>query len=95
MPNNQGRTSLKRSRRPDRGMREYDGLPRELRAWMAQAHLPWGVRSVRSAYERALMRTGSIEDALASLDRAQARLLARDAAQIWGADHPQVGAAHP
>ncbi|MEM6679272.1 MAG: DUF6525 family protein [Pseudomonadota bacterium] len=69
-------------------MRDFDLLPAELRAWLAGAVLPWRPRSVRRSFERALARTGDRRLALAELDRLQQRLIARDARQIWGADHP-------
>ncbi|MEC9104487.1 MAG: DUF6525 family protein, partial [Pseudomonadota bacterium] len=34
-------TTLRRRRRPADPMQAYDALPRPLRAWMAQAALPW------------------------------------------------------
>ncbi|MDC0608158.1 DUF6525 family protein, partial [Amylibacter sp.] len=50
--NNLGRTSLKRKRRNENPLLDYDRLPRELRAWVANAELPWRPRSVLKAYER-------------------------------------------
>lgn len=69
-------------------MQEFDRLPAELRCWLATAALPWRPRSVRRSFDRALARTGDRDLALAELDRLQARLIARDARQVWGDDHP-------
>lgn len=78
------RTSLRR--RPARDpMREYDALPPPLRRWLAAACLPWSPRSARRLWTRALARHGGdIAAALACLDRAEERTLARDAPKIWG-----------
>ena len=84
-------TSLKRRQRCEDPMREYDRLPEPLRAWLATALLPWRPRSVRRAYDTAAARTGDAVAALAELDRMQARLIAKDAARVWGVAHPAVG----
>ncbi|WP_260349929.1 DUF6525 family protein, partial [Alloyangia mangrovi] len=39
-------------------MSAYDRLPPELRAWLAQAALPWSPRSALRAWRGALVRTG-------------------------------------
>lgn len=84
------RTSL-RARRHTDPMRDYDALPPPLRRWLAEARLPWSPRSVRKTWARALSRhQGDAERALAALDRAEARMLSRDIARIWGADHPNL-----
>ena len=90
---NSGRTSLKRKTRVTDPMREYDGLPRELRAWLASAELPWRPASARKSYERALAETGDIEGALQELDRLQERLVAKDAKKVWGEVHPRASGA--
>lgn len=90
MTKNLGSTSLKRSRRASRPMAEFDRLPAPLRAWVAGAALPWRAGSVRAAYMRALRRTGDADAALQELDRIQAALIAKDAARVWGAAHPQA-----
>ena len=46
MNNNLGKTSLKRKRRNENPLLDYDRLPRDLRAWIANAELPWRPRSV-------------------------------------------------
>lgn len=87
---NLGQTSLKRKPRARDPMREFDGLPRELRAWVAAAELPWRPGSVRKSYERALAETGNVDRALAELDRLQERLIAKDAKKVWGEVHPRA-----
>ena len=69
-------------------MREFDRLPPALRAWLARACLPWGPRSVLRAYRRALGQSGDAGRALQALDAIEARLIARDAARVWGDAHP-------
>ncbi|MEM1313419.1 MAG: DUF6525 family protein [Pseudomonadota bacterium] len=88
MRGNRGATSLRRRRGARDPMREFDRLPAELRAWLAGALLPWGPRSARRAYERAVARTGDRARALEELDRLQARLIARDVAAVWDGEHP-------
>ena len=82
MPRNRGATSLKRKRRSEDPMREFDGLPVELRAWLASAVLPWRPRSVRRAFDRVFARTRDKARALEELDRLQERLVAKDALKI-------------
>ena len=90
MSANQGDTSLKCRRRCASPMGEYDRLPAELRACLSTAVLPWGPRSVRRAYDRAVARTRDKALALEELDRIQDRLVARDAGKIWGKEHPSA-----
>ncbi|THH36285.1 hypothetical protein E4Z66_14250 [Aliishimia ponticola] len=90
MPTNRGKTSLKCKRRATNPMREHDQLPPELRQWVAGAMLPWRAGSVRTAYRKALARTGDSELALRELDRMQKAQVARDVGKVWGADHPQA-----
>ena len=90
---NRGTTSLKRKPRREDPMREYDGLPQELRAWVATADLPWRPKSVRRSFERALAETGDVHEALRELDRLQERLIAKDAKKVWGEVHPSVSGA--
>ncbi|MBK1637016.1 DUF6525 family protein [Rhodovulum adriaticum] len=87
---NRGATSLKLRRRTD-PMRDFDRLPADLRAWLHHAELPWSPVSVRRAFARALAVTGDRQQALAELDRRARHKLARDAAIVWGAAHPQAG----
>lgn len=72
-------------------MRDYDDLPVELRAWIAEAKLPWGPKSVYRRFSRALTQTGDIREALAELDRLQQKLIAKDATHIWGHHYPDAG----
>ncbi|MDA9772588.1 DUF6525 family protein [Amylibacter sp.] len=88
--NNLGRTSLKRKRRNENPLLDYDRLPRELRAWVANAELPWRPRSVLKAYERAFLKTGDRNKAINELNYIQQRLVAKDAIVNWGKNHPKV-----
>ncbi|GGC02334.1 hypothetical protein GCM10011363_18650 [Marivita lacus] len=88
MPTNRGTTSLKLKRRAGNPMRDYDGLPCELRNWLATAVLPWRPASARRVFDRAMARTADPAHALDELDRLQARLVAKDVGRIWGPDHP-------
>ncbi|MEM6477450.1 MAG: DUF6525 family protein [Pseudomonadota bacterium] len=90
MARNLGATTLKRKRRAGDPMAEYDRLPRELRAWVATAILPWRAGSVRAAYEKALAREGDPRRALIKLDRLQHALVTKDAERLWGKGHPQA-----
>ncbi|MEL6596320.1 MAG: DUF6525 family protein [Pseudomonadota bacterium] len=88
MPRNRGTTSLKCKRRTANPMREYDHLPAELRTWLSQAVLPWRAGSVKRSFEKALAKTGDPARALHELDELQARLVAKDAAKVWGTSYP-------
>ncbi len=80
-------TSLKRRRHTP--MPAFDRLPAELRAWLHQAALPWSAASALRLWQRALHdHGGDTSAARARLTRAEARLIARDAARIWGPGHP-------
>ena len=80
-------TSLKRRRASP--MAQHDRLPRELRLWLAHAALPWSAQSALRHWQRALRAArGDAKAAQATLSRIEARLIARDAAKIWGAHHP-------
>lgn len=67
-------------------MAGYDRLPADLRAWLAQAALPWSPASALR-----LWRKGDPAAARGRLDAAEARLLARDAPRVWGAGYPVTG----
>ncbi len=70
-------------------MAQYDRLPAELRGWLAQARLPWSAQSAARQWQRALHAArGDIMAARAALSQLEERLIARDAMQVWGADHP-------
>ncbi len=81
-------TSLRRSPRPDT-MQAYDALPAEARRWLAGAHLPWSAHSVARLWALAWREAGGdLAAVCARMDAAQARKLARDAAQVWGGCYP-------
>jgi hypothetical protein len=81
MRRNLGATVLPRRRERD-PMRASDALPPELRDRLAQAALSWSPRSCARLWRKALRRGLDAQAALAALDRAQARTLARERA--WG-----------
>ncbi|WP_420585011.1 DUF6525 family protein [Ruegeria sp.] len=78
MGRNLGQTKLRKRRRNESPMREYDRLPPVLRTWVSQAALPWRPRSVLRAYNAALARTGDQSRALEELKRLEAAQLAKD-----------------
>ncbi|MFD1912686.1 DUF6525 family protein [Halodurantibacterium flavum] len=81
------KTALPRKRSD--GMRGHDALPPELRAWVHSAALPWSARSVLRIWTRALREAGGDAQAARTLlDAAEARMIARDAATIWGPGYP-------
>jgi hypothetical protein len=76
-------------RRRHASMAQFDRLPAELRAWLTAAALPWSAQSALRLWQRHLRAAGGdARAARAALDRAEARLVARDAAAIWGPGHP-------
>lgn len=82
-------SSLKRRRFSPMAL--HDRLPRELRRWLAQAALPWSAQSALKLWQRALRDArGDTFAAQAALSRIEARLLARDAARVWGAHYPSA-----
>ncbi len=98
MPGRNLQTSLRRRRCGD-PMQAFDRLPAELRDWLCAARLPWSPRSAAKLWVRALARSGGdTVQALAALDRAETKAIARDARKLWGAEHPAVasqsGVAH-
>lgn len=90
MSKNRGHTSLRCRSRNASAMQEFDRLPPELRNWLSKAILPWSSRSVNLAYTKATSRTRNTSEALAELDRIQNRLIAKDAAKVWGSEHPEA-----
>ncbi|MEY8828206.1 DUF6525 family protein [Sedimentitalea sp. XS_ASV28] len=70
-------STLRRRFRPD-PMRAFDSLPRPLRAWMAQAALPWSPASCHRLWQKARSEGASLDSILERLDQAEARTLARD-----------------
>ncbi|SMO44663.1 hypothetical protein SAMN06265221_102219 [Paracoccus laeviglucosivorans] len=72
-------------------MARYDGLPDELRRWLASAALPWSARSALRLWQRALRECpADTGHALQALSRAEMRLLQRDAASVWGQEYPRA-----
>ncbi|MEO1640744.1 MAG: DUF6525 family protein [Pseudomonadota bacterium] len=90
MAGNRGKTSLKCRKRSRPRLRDFDSLPPELRVWIAGAELPWRPGSVRKAYEKAIAKVGDRDAALRELDRLEAALIAKDAANVWGTAHPEA-----
>ncbi len=78
MPRNLGQTKLRKRRRAEDPMREFDRLPPVLRIWTSQAALPWRPRSVLRAYKKALVQTGDQGRALEELGRLEALQLAKE-----------------
>ena len=83
-------TTLRRRRRPVDPMQAYDALPRPLRAWMAQAALPWSPASCHRIWAKARAKGGSPDDILARLTRAEQMNLSRDRLSL-----PAMGRAIP
>lgn len=80
--------SLRRRRR-GAPMQAFDRLPPDLRHWLHAAALPWSAQSVLTLWQRALRDAGGDTSAARQrLDATEARLIARDAARIWGPGHP-------
>lgn len=75
---NLGQTSLRAKRRSGDPMQTYDALPAPLRRWLGQAALPWSPASARRIWLNAQAKGLSVEEALSSLSKAEARTLARD-----------------
>ena len=69
-------------------MAGHDRPPPELRLWLASAALPWSPKSALRLRTRALRETPCRLQALARLQAAETRMLARDAGTIRGADYP-------
>lgn len=83
------RNIVTRLRRRHGSMAQYDRLPPELRGWLARAALPWSPQSALRLWQRQLRAAcGDVDAARAALSRAEARLIARDARQIWGEAYP-------
>lgn len=83
---NLGATALRTKRRAVDPMRVYDRLPPELRAWVANAALPWSPVSCLRLWRRALREEGCVLAARARLDRAEAACLDR-----YGQDDLRMG----
>ena len=75
---NAGATSIKRRRRAEDPMRAYDRLPGPLRAWLAQAVLPWSPGSCLRIWRNGV-RTGlAPAEIVTRLDRLEAAALERE-----------------
>lgn len=85
-------TSPRAQSRAGSPMQRHDALPAPLRHWAITAALPWSAQSLRRLYTRALRETGCPVTALARLSQAEAATLRREAAQVWGPDHPAASA---
>ena len=68
------RSSLPRKSRRTSPMAAHDALPAPARQWAAQACLPWSAASIR----KICARYTEASDIIAALDRAEARMLAKD-----------------
>ncbi|SFD78637.1 DUF6525 family protein [Roseivivax sediminis] len=71
-------TTLPRRRRRGDPMRDYDSLPAPLRAWLAQAVLPWSPVSCRRIWHMGRAEGAPPDVILARLDRAERKALSRD-----------------
>jgi len=79
-PGNLGQTRLRGRRRQTDPMRAYDALPPELRAWMAQAALPWSPASCLRLWRKLMAEEGCAQRVLGRLDRAERAMLEREGA---------------
>lgn len=84
---NLGGPGLRRRRRGD-PMAAYDAAPAPLRAWMAQAALPWSPASCLAIWRRARAAGEGVPAALARLDRAERAALDRAAQHARKQDAP-------
>ncbi len=75
---NIGQTTLRGKRRVGNPMQDYDALPKPLRVWLGQAALPWSPASARRIWVKAQAKGQTVEEALSSLSKAEAKTLARD-----------------
>ncbi|TYP69281.1 hypothetical protein A9A71_10166 [Stutzerimonas stutzeri] len=75
---NLGRTAQRQRRRTRDPMAAFDALPAPLRAWLSRAALPWSPASCLRIWQRQRARGATIDQILATLDRAEARALARE-----------------
>ena len=75
MRRNLGDTGLRRRRRAVDPMQEFDRLPQPLRAWLAQAALPWSPTSARRLWVRAIGKGHSVDETLAMIAAIEARRL--------------------
>lgn len=83
------RTSIKTRRRGGSRMRVFDALPRDLRAWLASACLPWSPESALKVWSRA----GGPHNpaaAISRLDEIERAMLQKDA-HVWTAQARENG----
>lgn len=76
---NLGATALRPRSRSRDPMAAYDALPGPLRHWLAGAALPWSPASALRLWRRLRAKGTPVPQALAALDRAEARTLRRAA----------------
>lgn len=77
-PGNLGQTAQRLRRRSTDPMAAYDALPPPLRAWLSAAALPWSPASCLRLWRRLRKEGASVPEALAALDKAERRALARE-----------------
>ncbi|WP_245298753.1 DUF6525 family protein [Pseudotabrizicola sediminis] len=82
-------TSPRARWRSSNAMAAHDRLPAPLRAWAAEAALPWSATSLRKLWSRALQETSCPDAALARLSAAERASLRREAVRVWGGDYPR------
>ncbi|MEO0916060.1 MAG: DUF6525 family protein [Pseudomonadota bacterium] len=78
MHGNLGQCNLRRRRRAGSPMAAFDRLPAPLRKWLSEAALPWSPSSARRIWIKSRAQGLSVEEAIASLTSAEAKLLERD-----------------
>lgn len=72
-------------------MATHDRLPAPARAWVTRAVLPWSAASVARIWRRAMIETGSENEALARLSAAEAARLARHGLAVGPKGRPPTG----
>lgn len=72
---NRGDTGLRNRLRKGDPMQAFDRLPRELRQWMAGAHLPWSPRSCDRIWRKAASRGLTVSQRLTLLNQVEAATL--------------------
>lgn len=91
-PASNSRTTLSKRQRQGHVMDAYDRLPPELRAWLAQAALPWSARSALRHWRKTLQSCGGDTAAAQTrLTQIEKRQMSRDIRRIWGDRHPSCG----
>jgi len=79
------RTTLRRKSRAGDPMATYDRLPADLRAWLAQAALPWSPHSACRVWRSALRKfANDTSAAKAYLNQLEQNMLSRDAENTGG-----------